>query len=230
MARLRSCSHATVQVFFSGLMNTIAIISQKGGAGKTTVALHLAVSSTRAGRNTAIIDLDPQASAASWRDRREAALPVVLSAHASRLTPEIARVRQTEGDMLYLDTAPHDNDATLKVADAADLVLIPCRTAIMDLEAIQSTLRLVRTTGTPTFVVLNAVAPAGHDADHAAVTLTDLAIEVCPVRLGQRVALARALITGQAAQEIEPNGKAATEIEQLHDFITAHLQLCKVTA
>ena len=132
--------------------------------------------------------------------------------------------------MLYLDTAPHDNDATLTVADAADLVLIPCRTAILDLEAIQSTLRLVRTTGTPAFVVLNAVAPAGHDADHAAATLTDLAIEVCPVRLGQRVALARALITGQAAQEIEPNGKAATEIEQLHDFITAHLQLCKVTA
>ena len=174
MALFRTCSHAAVQVFFSGLMNTIAIISQKGGAGKTTVALHLAVSSTRAGRNTAIIDLDPQASAASWGDRREAALPVVLSAHASRLTPEIARVRQTEGDMLYLDTAPHDNDATLKVADAADLVLIPCRTAIMDLEAIQSTLRLVRTTGTPAFVVLNAVAPAGHDADHAAATLTDL--------------------------------------------------------
>ena len=119
MARLRSCSHATVQVFFSGLMNTIAIISQKGGAGKTTVALHLAVSSTRAGRNTAIIDLDPQASAASWRDRREAALPVVLSAHASRLTPEIARVRQTEGDMLYLDTAPHDNDALSHTASGA---------------------------------------------------------------------------------------------------------------
>ena len=75
--------------------------------------------------------------------------------------------------MLYLDTAPHDNDATLTVADAADLVLIPCRTAILDLEAIQSTLRLVRTTGTPAFVVLNAVAPAGHDADHAAATLTE---------------------------------------------------------
>ena len=75
-------------------MNTIAIISQKrGGAGKTTVALHLAVSSTRAGRNTAIIDLDPQASAASWGDRREAALPVVLSAHASRLSRRFSKKR-----------------------------------------------------------------------------------------------------------------------------------------
>ena len=82
---------------FLGLMNTIAIISQKGGAGKTTIALHLAVSSTRAGRNTAIIDLDPQASAASWGDRREAALPVVLSAHASRLTPEIAPCATNRG-------------------------------------------------------------------------------------------------------------------------------------
>ena len=74
-----------MQVFFLALMNTIAIISQKGGAGKTTVALHLAVSSTRAGRNTAIIDLDPQASAASWRDRREAALPVANVEHVGWL-------------------------------------------------------------------------------------------------------------------------------------------------
>ena len=66
-------------------MNAIAIVSQKGGSCKTTLALHLAVASAAAGRNTAVIDLDPQASSTHWLDRRTAEVPVVLSAHASRL-------------------------------------------------------------------------------------------------------------------------------------------------
>ena len=107
-------------------MKTIAIISQKGGSGKTTLALHLAVASAAAGRNTAVIDLDPQASAANWADRRKAELPVVLSAHARRLPHEIRRVREIGGEMLYLDTAPHSDSAALEAAAAADLVLIPC--------------------------------------------------------------------------------------------------------
>ena len=68
-------------------MLTIALVSQKGGSGKTTLALHLAVASVHAGRHAAIIDFDPQASAAHWADRREAALPTVLAAPASRLRP-----------------------------------------------------------------------------------------------------------------------------------------------
>ena len=72
-------------------MLTIALVSQKGGSGKTTLALHLAVASAQTGRHAAIIDLDPQASAAHWADRREAALPTVLAAPASRLRPELDR-------------------------------------------------------------------------------------------------------------------------------------------
>ena len=106
-------------------MKTIAVVSQKGGSGKTTLALHLAVASAEAGSNTAVIDLDPQASAANWSDRREAELPVVLSAHARRLPHEIRRVRETGGEMLYLDTAPHSDSAALEAAAAADLVLVP---------------------------------------------------------------------------------------------------------
>ena len=108
-------------------MKTVAIISQKGGAGKTTLALHLATSSALAGRNTAIIDLDPQASAANWGDRRTAELPVVLSAHASRLGHEIKRVEEMEGELLIIDTAPHSDSAALEAAKAADLILVPCR-------------------------------------------------------------------------------------------------------
>ena len=206
-------------------MKTVAIISQKGGAGKTTLALHLATSATLEGRNTAIIDLDPQASAANWADRREADLPVVLSAHASRLAHEMKRVEEMEGELLIIDTAPHSDSAALEAAKAADLILVPCRPAILDIEAISNTLDLVRTTGTPIHVVMNAVAPQGNEAAEAAEAIAGLGVGVCPVQLRQRVAFSRALITGQSAQEYEPEGKAAHEAEQLHAFMCAQLNL-----
>ena len=192
---------------------------RKEGAGKTTLAIHLAVAAAHAGRHTAIIDLDPQASAAHWADRREAALPTVLAAPASRLRPELDRALATGVELLYLDTAPHSDSAALKVARAADLVLIPCRTAILDLEAITDTVQFLATTGTPALVVLNAVSTHGHDADQAADALHTLTLDVCPVRIGHRVAFARALLTGQAAQEYDPGSKAAAEVERLHTFV-----------
>ena len=204
-------------------MKTIAIISQKGGSGKTTLALHLAVASAQAGRNTAVIDLDPQASAAKWSDRRTAELPVVLSAHSSRLGNEKKRVADTGGEILFLDTAPHSDSAALDAAKASDLVLIPCRPAILDLEAITNTLDLVRTTKKPVFVIMNAVAAQGHEASEASEAIAALDVQVCPVHLVNRVAFARALITGLVAQEFEPEGKAAQEVAQLHAFMCAHM-------
>lgn len=206
-------------------MQTVAIISQKGGAGKTTLALHLATASSLAGRDTAIIDLDPQASATNWADRRAAELPVVLSAHASRLGHEMRRVEEMGGDLLMIDTAPHSDSAALEAAKAADLILVPCRPAILDIEAISNTLDLVATTRTPVAVVMNAVAPQGAEAAEAAEAVRALGVEVCPVLIRQRVAFSRALITGQTVQEFEPGGKAAYEIERLHAFMCAHLQV-----
>ena len=206
-------------------MKTVAIISQKGGAGKTTLALHLATSSALQGRNTAIIDLDPQASAANWSDRRVADVPVVLSAHASRLNHEISRVKDMEGDLLIIDTAPHSDSAALEAAKAADLILVPCRPAILDIEAISNTLNLVKTTGKPIFVVMNAVAPQGSEATEAAEAIAELGVGICPVQLRQRVAFSRALISGQSAEEFEPDGKAAQESSQLHAFMCEHLHI-----
>lgn len=205
-------------------MKTVAVISQKGGSGKTTLALHLAVASARAGKNTAIIDLDPQASAAKWSDRREEELPVVLSAHASRLPHELKRVADTGGEIVFLDTAPHSDSAALEAAKLSDLVLVPCRPAILDMEAITNTLDLIRTTGTPVFVVMNAVAAQGHEGKEAAEAIAGLDVAVCPVQLVNRIAFSRALIGGQTALEIEPAGKAAREVEQLHKFMCAHMK------
>lgn len=203
-------------------MQTIAVISQKGGSGKTTLALHLAVASQVAGRDTAVIDLDPQASAAKWSDRREAEVPVVLSAHASRLPNEIDRVQKAGCEILLLDTAPHSDSAALEATKFADLVLVPCRPAILDMEAISNTLDLVRASETPVYVVMNAVAPQGNEAQEAAEAIADLDASVCPVQLVSRVAFSRSLITGQTAQEFEPDGKAAQEVSKLHAFICAH--------
>jgi len=204
-------------------MQTVAVISQKGGSGKTTLALHLAVASQAAGRNTAVIDLDPQASAAKWSDRRENDVPVVLSAHASRLSNEMERARKAECDILLLDTAPHSDSAALEATKLAELVLIPCRPAILDMEAISNTLDLVRTQSTPVCVVMNAVAPQGNEAREAAEAIAELDAPVCSVHLVNRVAFSRSLITGQTAQEFEPDGKAAQEALRLHEFMCAHL-------
>lgn len=204
-------------------MQIVAVISQKGGSGKTTLALHLAVAAAATGKNVAIVDLDPQASAAKWSDRREAELPVVLSAHASRLPNEIERVKEAGCEVLFLDTAPHSDSAALEAAKFADMVLVPCRPAILDMEAISNTLDLVRSKGTPVFVVMNAVAPQGSEAQEAAEAIAQLDALVCPVQLVSRVAFSRSLITGQTAQELEPESKAAHEIAGLHAFMCAHL-------
>ena len=229
LAGLQSCIIAVlkgcrIRILLTTLMKTIAIVSQKGGSGKTTLALHLAVASAAAGRNTAVIDLDPQASAANWSDRRKAELPVVFSAHASRLRHEIAHVEELGGEMLYVDTAPHSDSAALEAAHRADLILIPCRPAILDLEAITHTLAFLRTTGKPVLVVLNAIASTGQDALQAERALTAQQVETCQVRLGRRVAFARALVSGLAAQEFQPSSKAAREVERLHSFVLERLQ------
>ena len=104
------------------------MINQKGGSGKTTLALHLAVALSEAGLNTALVDLDPQATAANWGDRREAAMPVVRLAHASRLPHEIQQIERAGGEALIVDTAPHSDSAA--VAHVSDLILIPCRPPI----------------------------------------------------------------------------------------------------
>src|SRR5208337_2207830 len=124
------------------IVKTIAIISQKGGAGKTTLSVHLATAASASGHSAAIVDLDPQGTAASWGDRRQADAPEVVSGQAARLAVLIEAARANGADLLILDTAPNADQTALRAARVADVVLIPCRAATFDLEAIQATLTL----------------------------------------------------------------------------------------
>jgi chromosome partitioning protein len=201
-------------------MRTVAILSQKGGSGKTTLALHLAVAAERAGKVAAVIDLDPQASAAGWKDSRSGDTPVVVAMPAARLAQALETARQGEADLALIDSAPHSGDVALAAAEAADFVLIPCRAGILDLRAIGATARIAKLAGKSAYVVLNSLPPNAPKllADaRAAVAVHGL--DVASVSLQQRAAFAHALTVGKTADEYEPNGKAAEEITQLFQWL-----------
>lgn len=196
-------------------MYTIAVLSQKGGAGKTTLAVHLAVEAERLGLTAAIIDLDPQASVTGWGDSRSQETPAVVSAQASRLR-QVLDVAQRGGTKLaIIDTAPHSETVALAAARGADLILIPCRPAILDLRAIRHTVDLARMAGTPAAIVLNAVPSRGALAEEAVQAVAAYGVEVAPVQLGQRAAFVHCLTAGLGAQEFDPEGKAAAEVKRL---------------
>lgn len=201
-------------------MKTVAILSQKGGTGKTTLALHLAVVAQQAGHVAVVIDLDPQASAAGWKDSRQNETPIVISVPAARLSQALQAAMNGGADLVVLDTAPHSSEVALAAAEAADLVLIPCRPGILDLRAIGTTARVVKLAGKPAYVVLNTVPPRASNvlADaRAAVAVHGL--NVAPVALQQRAAYAHSLTAGQTAQEYERQGKAAEEIAALYAWL-----------
>jgi chromosome partitioning protein len=200
-------------------MKTIAIISQKGGAGKTTIAIHLAVAAEQARKSAAVIDLDPQASATSWKDLRKGDTPVVAPAQVSRLAQVLEAAAAHGAVIAIIDTAPHSEGAALAAARAADLILIPCRPAILDLKAISSTVDLAKIAGKPAFVVFNAVPARGGMADEACAAVESYRIAVAPARIGQRSAYVRALTAGEVAQEYEPGGKAAEEVGRLYRWV-----------
>jgi len=206
-------------------MKTLSILSQKGGTGKTTLALHLAVAAERAGKTCAVIDLDPQASAAGWKDLRQGETPTVVSAQAARLPQVLATAEEHGADVIVIDTAPHAEGAALAAARAADLILIPCRPAVLDLKAIGTTIDLVRLAGNPAAVVLNAVPPRGTLVREAGEVVESYGVTLCPVCVGQRAAFVHALTDGATAEEYEPRGKAAEEVAQLYRWICKHVDM-----
>jgi chromosome partitioning protein len=204
-------------------VQTIAIISQKGGAGKTTVGIHLAVAAVRRGLQTALFDLDPQASASSWSDRRQAPSPTVVSAQATRLPGLPEQARSQAADLVIIDSAPNADAASLAAAQAAELILIPCRPAAFDLNAIGTTLNLAAVAGKPAYVLLNAVPPLGKVGDEARNALARGGVNVATPVLHHLVAFSHAVNDGRTAQELDPRSKAAGEIDALFAWLKKQL-------
>jgi chromosome partitioning protein len=205
-------------------MKTIALISQKGGSGKTTLAVNLAVQAHLAGLRTTIVDIDAQQTATKWHDRRSGTPPSVISAQAERLPVTMGSLSGL--DLVVIDTAGKADREALIAAKAADLILIPTRPAIEDIEAIPRTLDIVRIATKPVYAVFNA-ALSRHDSRIIQGTslITDMGLDPAPEVICQRVILADSKIVGQAAAELDPGCKAAHEVERLYGWLRDKLQL-----
>lgn len=212
-------------------MKTIALICQKGGTGKTTLAISLATEAITAGLTVAIIDLDPQVSACEWSDIRKQAAPVVIDAQPARIEAVVARAREMGIDLLIIDTAGRTEQAALAGARVADLVLVPLQPSVIDLKTIRATNDLINLAGDKRrAAVLTRVKPFGSRHVETTQWLEQQGMPVCPATIGDRVAFQDAYAQGAGASELDPRGKAAEEIRQVYEYASIHLGLASVTA
>lgn len=203
-------------------MKTCALVSQKGGSGKTTLALNLAIAALKKRRNVVVIDLDPQQSAARWARLRKADVPVIVPGHGPNLKGLIAKAEANGADLVIIDTAPKSESASLEAAKLADLVLIPCQPSSLDLDAVGDSVNIVRLAGKPALFVLNGCRGSSTLPDEAADALQDYGIPIAPERIGARVAFIKSLAEGKGVIEYEASGAAAREIEALYKRACKH--------
>ncbi len=202
-------------------MKVVSVIAHKGGTAKTTLSIATACAATADGLSTVVVDLDPQATTASWGDRRRSDTPLVLSDQPPRL-PRMLEAAAGQGvDLAVVDTAPRVEQSAVAATKAADVVVVPCRPAVYDLETVVSTLDVVRAVapGVRVLCILIGAPPRGPRQHQARDVLAEIGIDVCPASLGLRAAVDYAAAAGRTAQEHEPRSKAAAEIPDVYKFI-----------
>ena len=198
------------------MMKVWTTLGQKGGSGKTTVAINLAVAAELSGQTTLVIDTDPQRSAADWAASRDSDRPAVLASDAGQLPELLRRAERAGADLVIVDAAPHAEKAAADCANVADLVVSPARTSILDLRTARASRDIAAATQTPLVAVLVGVPPRGPEADQARDALEGLGIEVSPVRWGYRTVYRRSLAMSQGALEMPRSVAAAA-----HDEVNA---------
>lgn len=208
-------------------MLTVAVISQKGGAGKTTLAIHLGAAAHSAGLASVILDADPQATASRWGKWRNGRDPDVIDCASPTLLPDkLERLANLGAAFAVIDTPPAADIMAREACRAADLVLIPCRPRAFDLDAVRTTAELAKASGKPAFVVFMAgPTRAAVLYAEAGALVEQIGLKLAPVMLPERAAFYHSVAEGKTAPEIEPSGKAAEDVSTLWKWVWKHVNL-----
>jgi chromosome partitioning protein len=205
-------------------MHVVALCSQKGGSGKTTLAGHLAVQAGLAGMGpVALVDTDPQGSLAAWWNARPLDTPAFAATTLAQLPADIERLRLEGCKLVLIDTPPAINMAIQRVINVAELVVIPTRPSPHDLRAVAGTVDMAERAQCRLVFVLNAVNLRAKITSDAVVALSQHGT-VAPVFVQQRTDFATSMIDGRTVCELEPGGRSAEEIVRLWEYLAAQLQ------
>lgn len=201
-------------------MKTIAFASQKGGAGKSTLAAHLSVLADADAPPALLIDVDPQGSLTFWHSLRSAETPVLIKADAREL-PSIVKDARGDGvEWVFLDGPPHDGAAMASMMRAADLTIIPTRPSAFDLAAVSSTVNMALTLKRPHLAVINSAPPrrgvgTNPIVNEARGVLEGMGATVWRDSVTLRAPFAHAIAGGLSVGELEPGSPAAWEMTRL---------------
>lgn len=200
-------------------MKVIAVASQKGGSGKTTLAGHLAVQAEMAGAGpVALVDTDPQGSLSEWWNEREAETPLFARTSIENLKNDIARMSQMGIKLLFIDTPPAITETIASVISQADLLVIPTRPSPHDLRAVGATVELAEGLDTPLIFVVNGATPRARITGEAAIALSQHGT-LAPSILHQRVDFASSMIDGRTVMELNAASKSSEEVVKLWTYI-----------
>lgn len=206
----------------------VAVISEKGGAGKTIIATSLAVVAEAHGLATAIFDLDPRANSAVWGDKRPDGFPAVVPAQVPRLDMLLKKAHEQDTALVVIDTPGNDLTTARAAASRADAILIPCQPSPPDLLSIVPTVKVALESGKPAFVILNAAPSQGVEVEEARAAIAAAGVAVAPVVFYRRKAFSSRFHEGLTAWEIDRKGKAAEEIQALFLWLAGDVLLLAI--
>ena len=204
-------------------MQVLAVASQKGGSGKTTLSGHVAVQAELSGYGpVALIDADPQGSLTDWWNEREADQPLFVQTTVAKLDRDLQELKDLGIKLLIIDTPPAITSTIGHVIDVADLVLIPTRPSPHDLRAAGATVELVERLMKPMVFVINGASPRARITTEAAIALSQYG-PVAPSVIHQRIDFAASMIDGRTVMELSGRSRSRHEVADLWDFLNRRL-------